>query len=793
MKTTIGQILINEALPDDMRDYNRVLDKGSISDLLGEVVERHGDDYRTISKKLLDVGHDAAFTTGGYSFGLSDLTPTVAALRMRERMREGMQKIHGDSALSDDDRDSQIVDLASKQQQQVMDEVYAEARAAQHPLAMQAVSGARGSKVNVNSLLGADLLYVDHRDRPIPVPVTRNYAQGLTPVEYFAGSFGARKGVLDLKCLAAGTRVRMADGSEKEIQDIAAGESVLGATMAGQVLPVTVLARHDNGPQVVGIYDFQHARSHIAGVRLHLRLMCTPAHKILCQPDTAAVCEKLPIGELPDNWSAMWYTSTCKTAQPVSLTSMCYLCATGPMIRPTFDLEVDHPDHLFVLANGIIVSNSATQDAGYLAKQMSQVSHRLIVSAIDAATEDDYDGPPRGMPTQVDDPDNEGALLAHPAGGYNRNTELTPRILKDLRTQGIKDILVRSVTVGGPSDGGVYARDAGRRERGGLSPVGDMIGLAGAQALAEPVTQSAISSKHSGGIAGASAGAIAGFAAIDQLVQVPKTFRGGATHAKQDGKISHIEPAPQGGHVVTINGKPHYVPHSLDVTVKIGDEIEAGDVLSTGVPNPAAIVQYKGLGEGRRYFVDAMRSTLKGANVNAHRRNIELLSRGLINHVRLTDELGDWSPDDVVPYQTLEANWRPREGTSDRGLKQSVGTYLEQPVLHYTIGTKIQPSMLLKMQAYGVKTLRTHADPPPFQPEMIRGMQNLHYDQDWMSRMIGSYQKSSLLDAVHRGRESDEAGTSYVPALARGENFGQQGLTKGWKSGGDPSVLDSAD
>ncbi len=48
--------------------------------------------------------------------------------------------------------------------------------------------------------------------------------------------------------------------------------------------------------------------------------------------------------------------------------------------------------------------------------------------------------------------------------------------------------------------------------------------------------------------------------------------------------------------------------------------------------------------------------------------------------------------------------------------------------------------------------------------------------------MLGSYQKDSLLGAVHNGGVSDEAGSSFVPALARGENFGRSGLTKGWSN-----------
>lgn len=621
LKTTLGQLLVNEALPPELRNYDRVLDKQGVKALLQDVADKHPEQYRDIAKRLSDVGRDAAFTTGGYSFGLGSLRQSLAGRKMRIELDAKLRKIYA-ADKPDAWKEDQIVTTVGGYQKQLSKDVMEESLQAGNPLARQALSGSRGNHLNLNSLRGADLLYTDHRGRALPIPVLRNYAMGLKPYEYFAGAFGARKGVIDLK--------------------------------------------------------------------------------------------------------------------------------------------------------------AATQDAGFFAKQLGQAAHRLLVSKYD--DDNPYDeSNPRGFPVSTDDTDTEGGLLAHPVGGYARNTVLTPKILKELRSDGFDEILVRSPTVGGPSDGGVYARDVGIRERGGIAPIGDFVGHASAQALAEPVTQAQISSKHSGGIAGASAGAISGFKYINQLVQVPKVFQGGAAHSQLDGRVTVVRPAPQGGHFVSIGSQEHYVAPGAELKVKQGDEVEAGDVLSSGTPNPAEIVKHKGIGEGRRYFVEAFRKALTDSNTKGNRRNIELLARGLVNHVRLTDEVGDWGPDDVVPYQQLESHWQPRTGHVVVPPTQSRGYYLEKPVLHYTVGTRVQNSMLPTLQRHGVKNLYVHRDPPPFQPEMVRGMANAAHDQDWMTQMLGSYQKDSLLSAAHQGAVSDEAGSSFVPALARGENFGRTGLTKGWK------------
>lgn len=612
LRTTVGQLLVNDALPVDMRDYNRVLTRKTSDELFRELAEKHPEQYREVAKKLSDVGRDVSYTTGGYSFGIKALKQSLAGRQASAEITEKVDQILN-SNLSTAKKNEKILKLVSKYQEHLADDVVAEATALNNPLAAQIRGAGRGNKFQLNRLIGADLLYSDHHGNIIPVPVVHSYSQGLRPHEYFAGAFGARKGIVDIK------------------------------------------------------------------------------------------------------------TSTAK--------------------------------------------------AGFLGKQLAQAAHRLVVSGLDDDAPYDESNP-RGLLVSIDDPDNVGASLAIPVGGYTRNTELTPKILRELAASGHKRILIRSPIVGGPDDGGVWAQDVGRRERGDIPQIGDFVGIAAAQSITEPLAQGTLSSKHSGGVAGAAgAHAVSGFDFINNLVQVPKHFPGGAAHSQVDGRVEKIEAAPQGGNYVYIGGTKHYVGTDFPLKVHVGDTVEAGDVLSEGVPSPAEIVRYKGIGEGRRYFIQAFRDALDAANVRANRRNIELLARGLINHVRLEEEIGDYIPNDVVPYQALERVWKPRPGHAVVTPKAAVGKYLESPVLHYTIGTKVQPSMLKNLADVGVKKLTVHQEPPPFSAEMIRGMTNVAHDPDWMTRLLGSYQQRSLLQGVQRGAVSETESTSYVPALVSGAPF----------------------
>ena len=637
--------------------------------------------------------------------------------------------------------------------------------------------------------------------------------------------------------------------------------------------------------------------------------------------DVLLFCQEIPvIGVKADRIKKFvdTYTKVPKSTRKFYRIAQEYV---GP--RHTYDIEVDSPNHLFVLANGLIVSNS---------KQLVQIAHRLVVTDKDDDTAFNPDMP-TGYPVDTDDADNEGSCLAEDIGGYKRNTLLTPKILGDLKNQGINRILIRSVMVGGPANGGVYANDCGVRESGSLPNKGDFVGINAVQAISEPLTQGAIScldpetevrmanftikklkdikvgdkvlgaskegrafpvkvtnvfdnglqpvykisykqpdypwkrviiqatmehkilqvkdiehpelrvtpigigakapaavvyrvsgtnelyakedvvflgeketldievdcedhlfvlangmivsnSKHSGGVAGADSGkAISGFKYVNQLIQVPKHFPDGAVHSEVDGIVSKIEDAPQGGKYIYIGGEKHYVGRDnekdIPITVKVGDRVEAGDVLTEGIPNPAMIVKHKGIGEGRKYFTQMFREALNNAGAPSHRRNIEMLSRGLINYIRLTDEVGDYAPDDILPYSMIERDYQPREDSRTDNPELLEGQYLERPVLHYSIGTKLRPSVIKELKEFGIKRVCANQNPPPFEPEMVRGMAHVSKDPDWTTRLLGAYNKDSLLEGARRGATSSAESTSYVPAITFGEgNFGHIGPLK---------------
>ena len=199
LNTTVGQLLINDVLPEELRDSHRVLDKKGLQSLLQQVARQHPENYRDISFKLSNLGQSIAQEQGGMSFGLRHMQVSKAAIASRQKVRASLTNILADDSLTDQQRNEQIIRAVGKESPEQQKQILAEALKDKNPLGMQVMSGTRGKSMNLTSLLGSDMLYSDQRDDVIPIPVLRSYSEGLSPAEYWAGTYGARKGIMATK------------------------------------------------------------------------------------------------------------------------------------------------------------------------------------------------------------------------------------------------------------------------------------------------------------------------------------------------------------------------------------------------------------------------------------------------------------------------------------------------------------------------------------------------------------------------------------------------------------------
>lgn len=280
---------------------------------------------------------------------------------------------------------------------------------------------------------------------------------------------------------------------------------------------------------------------------------------------------------------------------------------------------------------------------------------------------------------------------------------------------------------------------------------------------------------------------ISGLPYIEAFVGSPEVFPDRASVAILDGKITKIEDAPQGGKYIFVNNEPHYVLPNTDIDVKVGDTVEAGDIMTDGLADPEDIVRFKGIGEGRKYYARRFAKLLGDSGAPTSARNAEMASRSAIDAVKITDPngYGNYLPEDIVSYNKLEANYKPRDNSIEASVKKDkdkiLNKYLERPVLHYTIGTRITPKLLKTLEDIDVDNILVNQDPPGFEPIFIRAQEiTSKNNEDWLTRLQGSYLKSNIVDSAIKGLDTNiKENINPYARIGQGYNFAENVKEKG--------------
>jgi len=442
-------------------------------------------------------------------------------------------------------------------------------------------------------------------------------------------------------------------------------------------------------------------------------------------------------------------------------------------VRHSFGEGVRPADYLagaFGVRLSVMSTKNATADAGDLGKQLVQSSSNLLV------TEDDC-GAANGISTSIDDRDTVGRVLARDTGKFKAGMVIDRHVANDLRASGVKNIIARSALTC-QAQQGVCSHCLGQQAGGKFAPIGFAAGITAAQAIAEPLTQGALSTKHEAGAFKGERRTFAGFDVINQLMQSPETFPHRASVSELEGRVDDITDAPQGGKYITVGGQKHYALPGYEPIVKKGDTVETGDQLSDGIMDVNDVVRLRGLGEGRRYYVDRVQQALSDSGAgNASRRNLELIARGALDHVRVTsdDGVGSYLPDDLGSYNHLAVTYSPPAHVKNVPLKTAKGLYLHAPALHYSIGTKLSGRMVKEMQDSGVTDVTAHEDAPPFVPEMVRLRGSQYAGTDWLAKHHASNISRNIGLDAERARDTNvEKNVHFVPRLAVGMGFGDK-------------------
>ncbi|HYW69188.1 MAG TPA: DNA-directed RNA polymerase subunit beta', partial [bacterium] len=221
--TTPGRVLFNQILPMELQFVNQPMDGGKLRDLIGKCHRLLGQEATAEAlDNLKDMGFHYA-TLGGITIGIDDvLVPPQKKdiLAVAQKEVDKIARYYRDGVITDTERYNRVVDTWTHAASDVADAMSAEmAQSAGgfNPIHMMADSGARGSKDQIRQLAGMRGLMakpakklVGQMGEIIESPIRSNFREGLTALEYFISTHGARKGLADtaLKTADAGYLTR---------------------------------------------------------------------------------------------------------------------------------------------------------------------------------------------------------------------------------------------------------------------------------------------------------------------------------------------------------------------------------------------------------------------------------------------------------------------------------------------------------------------------------------------------------------------------------------------------------
>ncbi len=200
IETTVGRVLFNQILPEELRFVNEVLDKGALKDLVGKCYSTVGID---VTVKLVDDIKNLGFryaTRSGLTISVSDITVPAEKKEILSRVTEQVAKTEQQyrrGLITEDERYVKTVQLWTDATDEVTDAVRKAIDPAS-PIKVMADSGAtKGGFQPIRQLAGMRGLMADPSGRIIALPIRSNFREGLTALEYFISTHGARKGLAD--------------------------------------------------------------------------------------------------------------------------------------------------------------------------------------------------------------------------------------------------------------------------------------------------------------------------------------------------------------------------------------------------------------------------------------------------------------------------------------------------------------------------------------------------------------------------------------------------------------------
>jgi DNA-directed RNA polymerase subunit beta' len=693
VKTTVGRVLLSEILPADLpfSAINRVMNKKALAQLIDICYRQAGVKATVIlADQLKDLGYEFA-TRSGLSISINDMTipqrkPEI--LTHAFDMVTEIERQYNEGLITEGEKYNKAVDIWAKATEDVAAEMMKEIATTEivgadglgkqieafNPIYMMADSGARGSKDQMRQLAGMRGLMAKPSGEIIETPITANFREGLTVLQYFISTHGARKGLADtaLKTANSGYLTRRLvdvsqdviiseldcttmDGIEVEAL-LEAGEVIqrLGERILGRIAhedivdPVTgeVLLTAGSEIDEQAVLRIEEAGIERAPIRSALtcrsqRGICAMCYgRDLAQGKLAQIGEAIgiiaaqSIGEPGTQLTMRTFHIGGTASKSIERTSITNRYPGAVRFLNLSTVRNREGDLVAMNRNGeiSIVSESGRERERYIINYGAKlkVENGQPVEAETLLAEWD----PFTTPILTDVAGGvkmgdivEGQTMQEkvdPVTGKSskvvveyRESDVRPRI-------SIKDEKGKTARVG---EGGGFARYF--MPVGAILMVNEGDPIFPGDVLARIPRETTKTKDITGGLP-----------RVAELFEVRKP-KENAVITEIDGTVSFGKDT-KGKRKVTIapdvgDPRDYLIPKGKHISVHEGDYVRAGEPLMDGSPNPHDILTVLGEKEVAKYLVDEVQQVYRLQGVKINDKHIEVIVRQMLKRVRITD------------------------------------------------------------------------------------------------------------------------------------------------------------
>ena len=682
VETTAGRLIFNNALFPELWQYEqkedgtytlgKVMDKKTVGKLVDQCFQLFGNEK---TAELLD-----RIKSLGYSFARrAGMTVAIADIKVpeekfdlldtAEQEVEKVSRLYRRGLITEEERYRKTIQLWTKATEDVTDAMMdnmARDKDGFNPVYMMAISGARGNKQQIRQLAGMRGLMADPSGRIIDLPIKANFKEGLTVLDYFTSSHGARKGLAD-------TALRTADSGYLTRRLVDVSQDVIVREDDCDVVGIDLVrerARLATSPRQA----LEMLKDKLIGrvldkdvVNAETGELAVPAETILDEQSLADIADagvtaislrgahlgsdsdinhtnlvqKILLGESDDSIRA-----TLKETMVQNMLNK----DTVNAIVDSNGVEI-YPADTRLTEEGIeAILNSDVKEVQVRNNEINGIEVEAIVEG-----------------TGIIEPLKDrivGRIAAEELVNKETGEVIVPlngEITEELADEVVKHydvVKIRSVlTCRSPY--GVcrkcYGRDLGT---GDQVQVGEAVGIIAAQSIGEPGTQLTMRTFHTGGVAGDDI--TQGLPRVEELFEARKPKRN-AIIAENEGVVRVVpNEGKKGTNTIFITGDDgieldYLIPYGSRIIVKDGDVVSLGARLTEGSINPHDIMRVMGTQATQRYLVYEVQKVYKSQGVEINDKHIEVIVRQMLHKVKIeTAGDADMLPGDMIDINTFD-------------------------------------------------------------------------------------------------------------------------------------------